>query len=66
MSSSASNSLNDTLNSTGRFNVSQSMAQLARRSGVPAGGLASTATVAANDGASGINKQVCSCKQTSI
>ena len=50
--------LNDTLNSTGRFNVSQSMAQMARRSGMPAGGLASTAVVAANDSTAGINKQV--------
>eukprot|EP01043_Picozoa_sp_COSAG02_P055650 COSAG02_NODE_6486_length_3542_cov_12.720681_2_plen_91_part_00 len=50
--------LNDTLNSTGRFNVSQSMAHMARRSGMPAGGLASTAVVAANDSTAGINKQV--------
>ena len=49
--------LNDTLSSTGRFNVSQSMAQMAKRSGMPAGGLASAAATA-NEGSAGVNKQV--------
>ena len=64
MSSSGSAGLNDTLNSTGRFNVSQNMAKMAKYSGVPAGGLAS-AVAANNDSAGGINKQVRSCQRFS-